>query len=96
MQKGHEIRYLSLLFNFALQYAIRKVQENEDGLNLNGAHQLLVYADDINILGGIVRAIEKNSEALVVASNEMVQKQMLIKLSTWSCLDIRMPDEITV
>ena len=96
MQKGHEIRYLSLLFNFALQYAIRKVQENEDGLNLNGAHQLLVYADDINILGGIVRAIEKNSEALVVASNGMVQKQMLIKLSTWSCLDIRMPDEITV
>ena len=96
MQKGHEIRYLSLLFNFALQYAIRKVQENEDGLNLNGAHQLLVYADDINILGGIVRAIEKNSEALVVASNGMVQKQMLIKLSTRSCLDIRMPDEVTV
>jgi len=57
-----------LLFNCALDYAIRRVQENEDGLKVNGAQQLLVYANDVNILGGSVRTVEKNREASVVAS----------------------------
>jgi hypothetical protein len=60
---------LTLLFsNFALQYAIRRVQVSQDDLKLNGTHQLLVSADDVNILGGKVHTIKKNTEALAVAS----------------------------
>jgi hypothetical protein len=41
---------LPLFFNFRLEHAIRKVEENQAGLKLNGTPQLLVYADNMNLL----------------------------------------------
>ena len=57
-----------LLFNLALEYVIRRVQVNQDGLKLNGIHQRLAYADGDSILGGSAHTV-KNTEALVFASN---------------------------
>ena len=61
-----------MLFNFALEYAIRRVQVNQGGLKLNGTHQLLAYVDDDNTFGGSIHTINKNAEALLAASKETV------------------------
>jgi hypothetical protein len=59
-----------LLFNFAVDYTIRGVQVNQDSLKLNDTHQLLVCADDINILGDSVHTVKENVEAFVVANRK--------------------------
>jgi len=84
-----------LQFNFALEYAIRKVQVNQDGLKLNGTNQILVYADDVNIMGGSVHSIKEKVEAFVLASKE-IGLEVNADRSTWSCLEIRMRDEAII
>jgi hypothetical protein len=82
-----------LLLNFALEHAIGRVQVNQEGLKLNGTHLLLVYADDVHILGGSVQTVKENTEALIVASKET---GLAVNVSTWSCLEIRMQDKVTI
>jgi hypothetical protein len=69
------------LFNFAFQYAIRRVQDKQEGLKMNGTHQLLTYADDVNILGVNIDIMQRNTEALSDASKEVGWKVNSEKLS---------------
>ena len=60
-----------LLFNFALEYAIRRVQENRISLDMNGKYQLLVYAYDVNMLGENLRTVRENAEIFIKATKDI-------------------------
>jgi hypothetical protein len=51
---------ITQLFNFTLEYDIIKDQKNQMGLKLSRTHQLLVYTDDVNLLGDNTYTIKKN------------------------------------
>jgi hypothetical protein len=60
-----------LLLNFAVKYVIMKAQENQVRLKLNGTHQHLAYADDVNLLGDNTDTVKKNTETLIDAGKEV-------------------------
>ena len=53
-----------LLFNFTLEYATRKVQGFRFKLEMNGTHQALSYADDVNLIGDDMITTERNEDML--------------------------------
>jgi len=83
-----------LLFNNFFEYAIRKVDEIQEGLELNDIYQFLAYADDVNLLNKYIHTTKKKREALLGINTEvhLVQRQ----LSIHSCLTTRMQDKVTI
>ena len=53
--------------NFTLEFAIRRIQVNQEGLKLNGTHQFLVYADDVTTLGRSTCSVKKITGVSAVA-----------------------------
>jgi hypothetical protein len=62
LRRGDDLSLL--LFNFALEYAIKRIQENQVGLQLEGTYQLLMNADDVNLLGDHTDTIKKRTRRL--------------------------------
>ena len=55
-----------------LECAIREVEDNKEGMLVNGSHQLLVYVDDVNLVGENIHTVQKNTPFLLVANKKLV------------------------
>jgi hypothetical protein len=86
--------FIAFLFNFALEYAIRKVQENQVGLKLNGTHQLLAYVDDVNLLEDNIDIIKKTKDTSIDAIKEVGLEIPTEKTKHGCCLVTRMQSKI--
>jgi hypothetical protein len=64
-------RFIDIAFKLCFRICVRKVQESQVGLKLNGTYQLQVCAGDVNLLGDNINAIKKNTETLIDASKEV-------------------------
>ena len=62
---------LTPLLSTYLDCAIRRVQENRIGLDMNGKYQLLVYADYVNMLGKNLQTVRENAEIFIKASKDI-------------------------
>jgi hypothetical protein len=83
----------SFLFNFVLEYAIRRVDGNRKGFKLNQRHVLLVNADEVNILGGSVQGVKKYTQSLLVASREIGVEVNAETTKCMACVHTRMQDK---
>jgi hypothetical protein len=66
--------FITAALNFTLRYAITKVQRNQEGLKLNLTHELLVYVNDVTLLGGNIDIIQKSAETLTDLSKDVCRE----------------------
>jgi hypothetical protein len=83
LKQGDALTPLHL--NFALEYVVRKVHGNQVGLKLNEIYQLLIYADDVNLLDDHIDTTKKNTQTLFDAT-----KEVALEVSICCCLITRM------
>jgi hypothetical protein len=76
--------YSPLLLNFAVEYDVRRVQVSQDGLKLNGTHQLLVYAHDVNMLGRSAHTTRGVDKSLARLGRKQATATKLRVYSTYS------------